>query len=340
MPSGPGRHVRARPPPAHCRSYPKVVGSVLHWLHAVPLVPGVGLARAAQQLLVVETEEAELATVRAAESWGAVALPARALGLLAQQLLHQVVEGVVGAQVGEGRSVLAHRAGGRHLHLPAAGHAHAAEVVPTAQSHGVAEGVVADRTEQLLLEGAGRPGGRRGTRLHTRSRGIQTCNFGPTPPTRQEAPGPPGERRPAPSVLSAERQQRLPIARSALWRLRLSSDRRRKPRKSGGDPCALRSPPAPAGPRRSPLVLSAPCRSSAVWPGLGKRKRPSCAAGLPCHRKPISDLKYEMKLRRLFLSPSLGVSGPRGRRRASPPGPGSEAEAESPLSPALALLFT
>lgn len=61
--SAPGRHVRARPPPAHCRSYPKVVGSVFHWLHAVPLVPGVSLARAAQQLLVVEAEEAELATV-------------------------------------------------------------------------------------------------------------------------------------------------------------------------------------------------------------------------------------------------------------------------------------
>ena len=151
-------HVRARPPPARGRAYPKVVGSVLHRLHAVPLVPGVGLARAAQQLFVVETEEVELAAVQAAEARRAVAGPARALGLLAQQLLHEVIEGVVGAQVGGGRAVLAHRAGWCHLHLPAAGHAPAAEVVAAAQSHGVTEGVVADGAEQLLLEGAGRPG--------------------------------------------------------------------------------------------------------------------------------------------------------------------------------------
>lgn len=182
--SGPGRHVRARPPPAHCRSYPKVVGSVFHWLHAVPLVPGVGLAQAAQQLLIVEAEEAELAAVRAAEARGAVARPARALGLLAQQLLHQVVEGVVGAQVGEGRAVLAHRAGGRHLHLPAAGHAPAAEVVAAAQSHGVPEGVVADGTEQLLLEGTGRPWGRGGTQLHRPGRRIPNMQLSlpPLPP--------------------------------------------------------------------------------------------------------------------------------------------------------------
>lgn len=95
-----------------------------------------------------------------------MARPARALGLLPQQLLHQVVEGVVGAQVPKGRAVLAHRAGGRYLHLPAASHAPAAEVVAAAQSHGVAEGVVADGTEQLLLEGAGRPGGHSGTQFH------------------------------------------------------------------------------------------------------------------------------------------------------------------------------
>lgn len=143
------------------------MGSVFHWLHAVPLVPGVGLARAAQQLLVVEAEEAELAAVQATEARGSVARQARALDLLAQQFLYQVVEGVVSAQVGESRAVLAHRAGGRHLHLPAAGHAPAAEVVAAAQSHGIAEGIVADGTEQLLLEGAGRPGGHGGAQLHS-----------------------------------------------------------------------------------------------------------------------------------------------------------------------------
>lgn len=143
------------------------MGGVFHWLYAVPLVPRVGLARAAQQLLIVEAEEAELAAVQAAEARGAVARPARALGLLSQQLLYQVVEGVVSAQVGEGRAVLAHWAGGHHLHLPTAGHAPAAEVVAAAQSHGVAEGIVADGTEQLLLEGAGRPGGRGGAQLHS-----------------------------------------------------------------------------------------------------------------------------------------------------------------------------
>ena len=105
--------------------------------------------------------------MQAAEARGAVAGPTRALGLLAQQLLHQVVEGVVGAQVGGGRAVLAHRAGGRHLNLPAAGHAPAAEVVAAAQSHGIAEGVIADGAQQLLFEGAGRPRGRGGARLHS-----------------------------------------------------------------------------------------------------------------------------------------------------------------------------
>ena len=158
--------MRARPTPARRNSYPKVVGGVLHRLHAVSLVPGIGLARAAQQFLVVEAEKVELAAVQAAEARGAVAGPTRALGLLAQQLLHQVVEGVVGAQVGGGRAVLAHRAGGRHLNFPGAGHAPATEVVAAAQSHGIAEGVIADGAQQLLFEGAGRSRGRGGARLH------------------------------------------------------------------------------------------------------------------------------------------------------------------------------
>lgn len=161
-------------------------------------MPGVGLAGATQQLLVFEAEEVELAAVQAAEARGAVAGPARALRLLAQQLLHQIVEGVVSAQVGGSRTVLAHRAGRRHLHLPAAGHAPAAEVVAAAQSHSVAERVVADGTEQLLLEGARRPRGHGGARLHGTSLRFPTPELSLRPLSHAFGPGTGGERRPVP----------------------------------------------------------------------------------------------------------------------------------------------
>jgi hypothetical protein len=199
---------RARGDGAGAGSHPKVVRGVFHGLHTVSLVLGVALARATQQLLVLQAEEAELAAVRAAEARGAAARPARALGLLAQQLLHQVVERVVGAQVGGRRAVLTHRAGGRRLHLPTAAHAPAAEVVAAVQRHRVAERVVADRAEQLLLKGAGRPGRRGGGRLHdttalSRS-SFRSCHSHPSDRLRLR-----GLRRPAPSAPPriAERQK-------------------------------------------------------------------------------------------------------------------------------------
>lgn len=62
---------------------------------------------------------------------------------------------------------------------------------------------------------------------------------------------------------------------------------------------------------------------------LGRKKLPSRAVGLPCHWKPTSDLKWEMKSRNLFLNQFLEMSGPRGRRNESSPIPGSEVESSS-----------
>lgn len=149
-------------------AYPEVLSSVLDGLHAVLLVPGVGLAGAAQQFLVLQAEERNRGAMRAAGARGPAAGPARALRLLPQQGLHQVVERVVGAQLPGIRSFLAHRAQGRRLHLPAAGHAPAAEVVAAAQSHRVAERVVAYSAQQLLFKGERRPRGHRRARLHRR----------------------------------------------------------------------------------------------------------------------------------------------------------------------------
>lgn len=132
-------------------------------------MPDVSLAGAAQQLLVLQTEECKRGAVRAAGARGSATGPTRSLGLLPQQCLHQVVERVVGAQLPGSRSFLAHRARGRSLHLPAAAHTPAAKVVAAAQRHRVAERVVAYSAQQLLFEGARRSGGHRGARLHCRN---------------------------------------------------------------------------------------------------------------------------------------------------------------------------